>query len=268
MPMFQGPPTPDGPGPASFPASPPGVRLPSSGPRRAVAPQPPPIPPTTSWCSPRPRFPAQLDRLGITRSRSWRGEQLHRHRGRRTLGVHHVEPRPVRGGGVPDDHRRRPGTPPSRRRSRGYIRAGGGMQASTRRPTPSTTGPGTATWSAPTSRATPHPAGDDRGGGPRPPPPPNTSETPGCARRVVQLQPQPAQRRATCSPRSTRAPTAAAAWARPPDRLVPPLRRRRSWYTGGGHTDSSSPSPLPHPHPRRHPLGRRRRGHSEGTFHR
>ena len=115
-------------------------------------------------------------------------------------------------------------TTPSRRRSSATSAAAAATWASTRRPTPSTRGPGTASWWARTS-ATTRPARPTRDGAGRGPRPPLDAGPPGPAGTRVDewynyqapdgavvggggtdYSPRPAA--STCSPRSTSRPTA------------------------------------------------------------
>ena len=157
-----------------------------------------------------------------------RGERLRRRRDRGRRRVQRREPRAVRRRDLALHHRRRARRRPSRRRSSATSRPAAATPASTRPPTPSTTGPGTASWSARTSAR--HPAIQQATVKVADHVHPSTAHLPDPLdphRRVVQLP---------TNPRGTVHVLAALDEAsytpggrdglRPPDRVVPGLRRR------------------------------------------
>ena len=151
-------------------------------------------------------------------------------------------------------------TPTSRRRSSATSRPAAATPASTRPPTPSTTGPGTATWSAPTSTTTrPAPRTRPSRSRTRRTRPPRACRSAGSVRRVVQLphsQPSPpgTSARPGLAGRDDLHPGHRRDGRRAPDRLVPGLRRRpRLVHRHGSHRGELRRAALPRAHPRRHP---------------
>ena len=169
--------------------------------------------------------------------RPGRGQQLHRHRHRGRRRVHHRQPRPVRGGGLPQHHRRRAQRQPSRPPSSPTSAPAAATSACTPPPTPSTTGRSTATSSARTSPRTrrssrPTSKVEDRAH-------PATAHLPQTWTRTDEwynYRTNPALHAPTCWPPSTSRPTPAATmgadhpitWCKTYERRPVLLHRRRA----------------------------------------
>ena len=203
------------------------------------------------------RLPARLDpgrHPGDPGPR--RGQQLHRHRHRGRRRVHHREPRPVRGGRLPQHHRRRAQRHPADGVRVVHRAAAAATSACTRPPTPSTTGRSTATWSARTSprtRRSSRPTSGSRTGRTRRP---RTCRRPGPAPTSgTTTAPTPAPPRACWPPSTSRRTPAAAMGADHPITWCKTYDGGRSFYTGGGHTQAVvRRAGLPRPPARRHPV--------------
>ena len=118
-----------------------------------------------------------------------------------------------------------------------YIRGGGGYAASMPRPTPSTTGPGTADLVG--AYFLQPPGQPDRDGPVEDTSHPSTARPAGAlepARRVVQLPDQPARHVHVLATLDENTYSGRRDGRGSSHSLVPALRRRPAWYTGMGHT--------------------------------
>ena len=228
-------------------------------PRRVTRRHPPPRPPTRlqgAGLLQDGRLPARLDPqrhpairdLGAANSFT-----VDRHRGRRPRSPPPTWPSTRRWCSSPPPATC--STPPSRPPSSPTSAPAAATSACTRPPTPSTTGRSTAASSAPGSLAPGDPAGHRHGRGPgaRGHRPPAADLDP--HRRVVQLPHQPAgHRHGAADPRRV-VLHRRRRWARPPDHLVPDLRRRPVLlHRPRPHRGVLRRAELPHAAARRHPV--------------